>query len=160
MQVYTKRALRFGQLYSLVGLGVGLFITVTSAGDYSGFFIFAAAGGFAAQFLCWRFIVERRGIDPARRYKTTRTVLTGAFGGLLSHYLCWYFYLVVANIQYWISGTGMGSLGEAPMDLFTGLGAMWLHTLFSWLFYGWVTVPLGALMGALYGRKLKNAPEI
>ena len=75
---------------------------------------------------------------------------------MLSHYVCWYCFLIVANIQYRVFGHRLGSLGEEPIDLFTGLGAMWIFTFFSWLFVGWVTVPMGAFLGTLHGYRIKK----
>lgn len=151
MRTPVKRSLHFGLHYSIVGFVVGFYITVTSVGNYSYFYIYSTFGAFITQFATWYILVER-----PKKFSLKRTAAVGALGALLSHYVCWYCFLIVANIQYRFFGLRLGSLGDEPIDLFTGLGAMWLFTLFSWLFVGWVTVPMGAFLGTLYGYRIKR----
>ncbi len=69
----------------------------------------------------------------------------------MAHYFSWYMMLLVINFQYWILDMKIGSLNTPPIDPLLGLLVMWIYTFFSIFFVGWITLPVGALIGGIYG---------
>jgi hypothetical protein len=145
----NRRSLIFGILCCLVGLAVGGYVAYTAIGEgYETFPLHAGAAALVTSALLWWLIMER-----PQRHSVVSGVLVGAFSGLLAHHVCWYFQLIEFNVGYWIfhnAAKYASSLGEQPIDLLTGILAAWMFTFWSWLFYGWMTVPAGGLIGGLY----------
>jgi hypothetical protein len=96
----------------------------------------------------WRLLVQRAP-GPGR----WRPLLAGALTGAAAHYTCWYLLFLSANVCTLFSDACLSSLGERPLD---PLNALWGSAVFSAVslaFFGWLTVPLGALLGWAYGRR-------
>ncbi len=144
-----KRSLYFGLLSCPVGLAVGIFLRISAIGDYSEFPYHSTFAAFFAPFLAWFFIIER----PSK-FSPNRGAFAGVVGVMFAHYLCWYSSLLVSNIQYWFFGIQIGSLGGPPINPIFGLIAVLLYTFISYIFLGWLTIPLGAGIGWIYSRKI------
>ena len=145
-----------GALCCPLGILIGVFIALLATGD--GYRLFPVYGGTAAFITAaffWWLIVLRR--DAFRRIPGG---IAGALSGIVAHYICWYIQIISANICYWIFGGCRSSLGEPPVDLLDGFwGALGL-SFFSLLFWGWITAPLGALIGALLAPRQLGRTDI
>ena len=136
-------------LAGLFGLAGGAFVWMIANG--SGYEVLPLAAGlsaFGTTAFFWGLIVARR-----NRYSAKAGALAGALSGIVSHYTCWYLYLIGANICYWLTEGCTSSLGEPPLDLLNGLWGTLVFSLISLMFLGWLTVPLGMAIGALWAWK-------
>ncbi|MBI3813255.1 MAG: hypothetical protein HY279_02140 [Nitrospinae bacterium] len=103
----------------------------------------AALAAFITSAFFWKLLVERSREGVTK----IRAILAGSLSGLAAHYICWYIVFLLANVCYHLFGGCKSSLGEPPADPLSALvGAIGL-TFFSLIFYGWVSVPAGALAG-------------
>ena len=125
----------------LAGLAFGLAAFICSylflkdaAGDWRGMLYAAPLTAFFCGMVCW-------GIFMARGQKVSfwRGVWVGALVGLLSHPLAWY-----GSILYFYLAGEPHTLN--PLE---GLWASVVYSLLSLLFVGWLTVPVGAIVGSL-----------
>ncbi|MDO8520429.1 MAG: hypothetical protein Q7T11_09770 [Deltaproteobacteria bacterium] len=148
---FIIQSLLMGLFCSAVGIGMGFFVWKTAIGKgYEVMPILAGTSSFLVGSSLWYLLVVRK---PAITVK--RGFFTGLLITLVSHYFTFYLYILSANISYWILGNRGGSF-EPPGDPLNGIwGALGL-TLWSLLFFGWLTVPLGATIGAFYGWYLKH----
>lgn len=141
-----KRSLLMGAFYSPVGIVIGVFVWRTAVGEgYQWFPVYAGVAAFLASCFFWWLFVERK-----KRSQIRFGVIAGTMSGLLSHYVCWYLQIIGSNIQYWLFDSFKSTLGEPPIDLLNGLWGALSLSLWSWLFLGWITIPLGALIGGLF----------
>lgn len=112
------------------------------------FLIAAPMAAFASGALSWWWLLQR-----AQVYTRKRAGLAGALAGAVAQYPCWLL-LILGNYLYSVLAGGLGaSLGDAaigPVDAFCAAAA---YSMFSLLFVGWVTVPVGALMGVLAANR-------
>jgi len=89
-------------------------------------------------------------IEKPQKYTIKRGILVGIFIALFSHYVYWYIALISFNIGYYIFDIPAGSLNEPPIDLISGIFYMWVYTLYSWLFFGWISILIGGTIGGFY----------
>ena len=158
MPVWTRtavlRSLSIGILYCPVGLSLGAFVAYQAAGEGYRFFpVYAGAAALITCSVLWWLIVEM----PGRR-SVAAGIVAGALGGLLSHPVCWYLKILAANIGYWVlrSSAYSSSFGEPPVDPLNGLWGAFVLSLWSWLFFGWVTIPSGGIIGGVFARLVKR----
>jgi hypothetical protein len=148
----ARRALHFGLLCALVGLGGGGYAVHSAIGEgWQRLPICAALAAFLTGFGLWSWLIERRAV-PGRRVSILAGILTGGTAGGLAHYLCWYLLILSANLDYVLFGT-TSSLGEPPMNPFQGLAGAAVFSAWSLFLFGWVTIPAGALLGWLMIRR-------
>lgn len=152
------RSIVMGMLCCPVGLLVGYFIMRGAIGDgWQTFRYYSGAAAFVAPASLWWLLVEKN-----QAYGIVRGLLAGAVSALFSHYIAWYLQIIVSNISYWLLiPTGRDSLGEAPIDPLNGLWGALVLSLWSWFLVGWVTIPIGAIIGGLYSwrsRKRASSP--
>jgi hypothetical protein len=147
-----KRTLSFGILCAPVGIGVGVYIRMSSIGDYSEFPYYSGAAAFIAPAIIWHLMIERK-----KKIGIGRGASAGVLGAALAHFVCWYLSILTAEIQYWIIGRQVGSLPGPPMNPFEGLVGAFTLSLFSFLFVGWLTLPLGGLLGGVCGKLFSEA---
>lgn len=134
-----------GSLCGLAGIAIGGYVSLTAIGEgYELLPLFAGLAAFLTGAISWWLLLER----PAK-YTLLRGGLAGTLAGLISHYLCWYLLILFRNICYWGWGGCTSSLGEPPVDPLNGLWGAAVLTLGSLLFFGWLTVPLGAVFGGM-----------
>jgi hypothetical protein len=146
MLIATKRSVLIGCFYSLVGISIGVYIAITSNGDgFRSFPIYAGLAAFITASILWRVILERY-----LSYKIRNGIIVGALSGILSHYVCWYLQIIIANIGYFLFGTGLSSLGEPPMDLLDGLSGAFFLSFLSLMYFGLLTVTTGGAVGGIY----------
>ncbi len=130
-----------GALCALVGVAVGQWAASLAVGaDWALLPIFSGAASFLSGWFCWQRLVARRALPPWRR-----AALAGGLAALLGHYLTFSLYFLWANIEYWICNLRSG---QPPADLIDGLWGAGVLAFWSLLFYGWLTLPVGGLLGA------------
>ncbi len=128
-----------------IGLATAAWIVSTATGDgYAVFLLAAPIAAFATAALSWWWLLDR----PAIHTKT-RGAIAGALAGAVAHYACWLLLILGASACHAVTGACADSLGDGPMGPLDALWAAALYSLFSLLFLGWLTVPAGALAGAL-----------
>ena len=141
-----RKILPISLLAGLFGLIGGTFVWWGAIGDgYELFPAAAALAAFGATAFFWWLIVVRR-----NNYTVKAGLLAGGLSGLVSHWLCWYLLIIGANACYWLTGDCLSSLGDQPIDPLNGLWGALFFSLFSLLFVGWMTVPLGMVVGAAW----------
>ncbi len=105
---------------------------------------------FLTGFGLWYWRIERR-----QSTRLLAGILTGALAGALAHYVCWYLLILSANLDdLWFGTTS--SLGEPPMNPVQGLIGAAVFSAFSLFLFGWVTIPVGALLGWLMIRRARE----
>ncbi|WP_078129822.1 hypothetical protein [Leptospira alexanderi] len=134
---------------SIIGLVVGLVIAFTAVGDYKTFPIYSTLAAFSTSYVVWNLFVERK-----ENYNVIRGIILGILIVVLSHHLTFYFVIISENIKYWI--LDFKSLtNKTPMNPFIGFFAVSLGTLISLFVCGWITVPIGALLGWFFTKYRK-----
>lgn len=134
-----------GLLCSLVGIGVGLHIAYTAtASDYKFFFVYSGLAAFLTSSILWYYLVAKPEV-----FTTKRGIMIGVISGAFSHYVCWYINFIVMNLCNKATRGCVDSLGAPPADLWNALWGAGVLSLYSLLFYGWVTLPLGGLIGGI-----------
>ncbi len=129
----------FGVLFSIVGFFVGLYISQTAVNDdYKIFFIYSSIAAFLTAFISAYLLIERR-----NKFTNNRIILTSIFVGFFSHWVCWglLFGFEVFLIK--------GSL----FDFIEALYSVFAFCLWSWFFFGWITVP-GSILAIYVSRQL------
>ena len=149
MRLKLNFSLVYGILFALGGIGVGLFVYFVSSrnNDKQFFFVFSGLGGFLTAYYASKFLVVKKdGIRFNRFFWTSILV------GLLSHWTCWYLMILFINIDYWLLDSYFHgrSLNE-PINILIGLPGAFGLCIWSWIFCGWLTVPLSIL--ALHNTK-------
>ncbi len=140
-----------GFMCMIIGVLVGARSMASPGEGWRSMPLLAGVSAFASGTLCWWLFAARH-----LQSNIGSGVLAGAAAGLIAHYLTFYLLIVRQNIAYWASGS-TSSLGEPPIDLLRGIVGAAPFTLFSYLFFGWFTIPAGAAIGALYARYLNSA---
>ena len=95
----------------------------------------------------WRLLVVTR-----QRIRWWHGTLTGALTGLLAHPVCWYLMILYLYLSDTKSSLGEDTLG--PLD---GVGGAFAFSFWSLLLFGWLTAPVGAIIGLI--RALRNRPS-
>jgi hypothetical protein len=134
-----------GALCAAVGVftaGLVLF-TATGAG-YEWLLVAAPTAAFLSGSILWWLLMER-----PDRTGTARGVLTGALAGTVAHYVCWLLLILASSACHAITGGCTDSLGEAPMPALYAVPAAAVYSAVSLVFYGWLTIPAGGLLGGL-----------
>jgi hypothetical protein len=134
---------KYGLINSLLGLVIGIFVTITSlGGGYYSFIIVIPISMFLTGSLSWKFIIK----DSNDKSKV---FITGLFTGTLSHYL-----------TYWTTGNCTSSLNEPPESILNMLGAGFVYSFFSLIFFGWLTIIFSIATGHIIlrseNKKLKK----
>jgi hypothetical protein len=148
---------RHGLIMAGACAGIGLATTVsivsTATGDgYAVFLLAAPIAAFATAALFWWWLLDRPSI-----HTKTRGAIAGALAGAVAHYVCWLLLMLGASACHAVLGACADSLGDVPMGPVDALWAAGLYSLFSLLLFGWLTVPAGAMAGALVAHARANA---
>jgi len=143
------RLWQVGLIGAMAGLAAGLVVWQQATGD--GYEIMppaAALGGAFSAMLMWRVFVSGR-----IQGRIWRGALAGGLASIFGHFLTIYLAILYQNLCFTLWGGCTSSLGEPPAGPLLGLAGALAMSAFSLLFFGWLTVPLGVLLGALLGRK-------
>ncbi len=148
MKNSLKKSLAVGLFAAAIGAITGVLVAASATGSgYEWFLGAAPIAAFLTGTALWWLIVARGG-----HFGTLRGVLTGALAGAVGHYVCWVLFLLGGWVCHALTGGCTSSLGEAPMNPLQSFAAAGLYTMFSLLFFGWLTVPAGAILGGLLTR--------
>jgi len=141
--------LKYGIFNAIVGLIVGLIVSITAIGE--GYFIFPVAApidSFLTAISFWKIFIGNK-----TEIKSLKIILTGFLTGSLSHYITWIFLSIVMYSMYLI--TGETSVSGPPANFIEMFWTSAVFSFFSLLFFGWITVPASIGSGFLV-RYLDN----
>ena len=126
-----------GALCSPVGIACGLLVLLFASGEgYLIFPLYAGIAAFLTSAFLWFIFVALTG-----QYNKVVGGLIGGLSGILAHWLCWYFLLIV---EFLINP-------ERGVDWIGSIGAAMMLTIGSLIFFGWITLPAGVIIGVLVG---------
>jgi len=145
MQSSLKSSLVMGAACAGVGALAGVLVVSIASGEgYDWFLVAAPLAGFLTGGISWLLLVAQR-----KKQSVLAGVFAGALAGAVSHYVCWYLMLAGAAACYALTGGCTGSLGDPPANFLQALAGAAVYSAFSLVFFGWLTVPAGGLLGAL-----------
>lgn len=145
MNFRIKSVLVASAIFGVGGFLLGGLAYLMAQGQGYGIFPYAAGiAGLLTSALIWWLLLARPG-----QYSVARGLGAGALIGLLAHYPFWYAIIVYANICL-ASGSSCSSyFGKQEVNLLQGILAAGQLCLPSWIFFGWVTVLGGTMVGAV-----------
>lgn len=149
---FTKISLYFATTSTIFALVISISIATNSIGNYDTLSFYAPLATFLVSYSLWQTFMSKCS-------SIKRGVFIGVLTVILSHYFTWYFMLIGVNIEYHILGLQVGSLNDEPIDLISGIGYMWGYTFLSLLFFGWITIPIGGIVGGMLGYFMKKATK-
>ncbi|NTV35928.1 MAG: hypothetical protein HGA53_03150 [Anaerolineaceae bacterium] len=163
MNYRIKSVLAAGIVFGVGGFILGGLAYVMAQGAQGeGYDIFpyaAGIGGLLTAALLWWLLLAR-----PRNYSVSRGLGAGMLTGLLAHYPFWYAIIVYANICLASGSSCSSSFGKQEVNLLQGILAAGQLCLPSWIFFGWVTVLGGAMLGSvlayIQNRKYEFEGEI
>jgi hypothetical protein len=146
--------------FTPIGVLCGLFVLSCTSPQTRGegwgeFPLHAGAAFFLTSFVVWWALVARPG-KPG----VGRGAIAGLVSGLLAHPVTWYLLICVNWALALLNLRAGPSGGDDPLNPLTGLLGALVFSLGSLLLLGWVTIPAGALVGALVGawqRRMASA---
>jgi hypothetical protein len=144
----ARKRLVAATAFAMAGLICGLPIVGMTPGGTLGsgwgaFPGYSAAGAFLSGLAVWRTDFSGRG--------WWRGALAGAACGLVAHPVTWYV-MICANWAMISAGLSPGpSAGQTPLNPVDGLAGAVTFSIFSVLVMGPITVPAGAVVGAVVG---------
>jgi hypothetical protein len=142
--IQLKPSILYGILNAIVGFIVGVDVYFDAIGDgYSIFILAAPLAIFVTATFIWHIAMKDEEISLGY------VILAGIVVGTISHYFTWLFVSILMNLCYWFTGGCTDSFDEPPVSILTMLGAGFLYSFFSLLFYGWITISGSVLCGLL-----------
>ncbi|KOR31422.1 hypothetical protein TI04_00995 [Achromatium sp. WMS2] len=142
MKQSTKNLFQISLLGGIYGLIAGIVIWFINAD--AGYAIFIPSAGLAALIttavLAWWIIIK------PNVYTAWRGAIAGALSGEFSHFLCWYLQVVFSNVCYWLKQ----GCEQPTLDLVSGLGHALILSIASIFLVSWVTILVGATIGAVW----------
>ncbi len=148
------KSLEMGCYCGVAGLIIGACFTgfSTGGGIFSYLWLRASLSATISGSVIWYFFV----IKP-EKYED-RGMTAGIAISLVSQYLCWYMLLAYSYLHYLVTGSPTNSFGEPPPNLFESVyvSALGLFLSLLWLF--WLTLPVGAIIGAKVAIRQNTGP--
>jgi hypothetical protein len=77
---------------------------------------------------------------------------------LVSQYFCWYMQLAYSYLHYLATGSPTNSFGEPPPNLLEAVYVSVLGLFLSLLWLFWLTLPVGAMIGARVAIRQNTDP--
>jgi hypothetical protein len=149
-----KNSVTMGLLCMPPGLAIGLYVAVNAQGKgYDLFPIFAGMAAFFTSFLFWWWLIEKR--------KETRKkfgILAGALSGFFAHFVTWYLYILAFYLDNTLSKIETSAVNPDLLGPLSGLWGAFVLSFWSLLFFGWLTIPYGAIIGGIF--ILKNQKKL
>jgi hypothetical protein len=144
----TRYSAHMGLACLPVGVLAGAWVATTAIGrGYGAFALVAPIAAFLSGSLTWWLMIAR-----SRYYSRLRGASAGAIAAILGHYICWYLFMVSAFFSQSTSRSPL-SPGQAmpnPMEAIVWAGA---PALWSLVLLGWITLPVGAVLGTLLASR-------
>jgi hypothetical protein len=109
-------------------------------------FAVAVLSGFLTSLVTWWAIVGR-----AHDSGVGRGLISGLVSGVLIHPVCWSLICAGNSLTILLGMSSRQPLGELPLTVGHELVAVFSFSVWSILFYGWLTVVAGALAGGALG---------
>jgi hypothetical protein len=106
----------------------------------------AVLSGFLTSLVVWWAIVGR-----ARKSGVGRGLITGIACGVLIHPVCWSLAVAGNSLIIWLGVSPRQPLWGQPFTVSHEVAGILAFSVWSLLFYGWVTVVAGALAGTVLG---------
>jgi hypothetical protein len=104
----------------------------------------AVLSGFLTSLVMWWAIVGR-----ARKSGVGRGLIAGIACGVLIHPVCWSLACAGNSLMIWLGNSPRQPLGELPLTVPHEVVGVLALSVWSLLFYGWITVLGGALAGGV-----------
>jgi hypothetical protein len=139
-----KRRLVWSLSFGVAGLASALVFVHEPVGK--GWQMLPYAAGIASLLAAWLTWGLMRPMTSARR-----GALTGAVIGLLSHPPAWY----LAILWHYLVGA-RSSTGDEPLDPIMGITGSLVFSFWSLLLTGWLTIPVGAVLGVVLAKRLTS----
>lgn len=141
---------------AVVEVGMGWPITVpgTVLGPPVVFGIPAAVGGLVASPVCWWVVVERSG-----RAGPLRGAAAGGAAGVLAHPVMWVAFVLVVFGPALTPGGPVAAPSEVADGVVEGAAGFGILSLLSLLFFGWLTLAIGLVVGAVLGIRRARVAE-
>lgn len=151
VELNMKKSFHMSIACGIVGLIAGLSVSFNAIGaGYRLFPLFSVTSSILCSFFLWYLLVVRR---------NSNTISYGIFVGILivilSHYFTWYIMSLYYFFCNQIMGKCLSSLGEATMNPIQSLYMLLPFTMLS-LVIAWITLPLGAFLGAIVIKLQSN----
>lgn len=146
------RAIKFGVVCCPVGIFVGIMVLIDSNGNWSTFPFYSTFAAFIAPAVVWYLILEQKKI-----FTTVRGVYAGCIGAVTAHFACWYSILLVADITSYLK---LNPLGGERIGPIMGLEGGFYLALFSFIFFGWLTIPMGGYIGGAFAQKIRKVKSV
>jgi hypothetical protein len=118
--------------------------------------VVAVLSGFLTSLVIWWAIVGR-----ARKSGLGRGLISGIACGVLIHPVCWSLAGAGNSLMIWFGKSPRQPLGELPFTVAHEVVGVLALSVWSLLFYGWITVLGGALAGGVLGtwREVAEGPD-
>jgi hypothetical protein len=94
--------------------------------------------------LLWWLLIARD-----NSYSVTRGFWIGILISVLIHPFVWYFEILHANICFHLLHDNICANGNTPMNPLQGIQGAFFYSNISWYALGWITIPIGGIIGAL-----------
>lgn len=147
-----KKSIQMSLACGVVGLVAGFTVSLNAIGSgYELFPVFSVVSASFCSLILWHLLVVKRNSSAI-----SLGVMVGIFIVLISHYFTWYlmsFYYFLCN-QF--TGKCLASLGEQTMNPVESVYKVLPLTVFS-LVVAWITLPLGAFLGAIVIKLQHNS---
>ncbi len=137
--------------FTPIGVLCGLFVLSFSSADTRGegwtaFPLYAGAAAFLTTLVVWWLYLARPG-KPG----VLGGAVAGLISGLVAHPVTWYVMICCNWAWILLSGGTGSSAGDDTLNPISGLLGALVLSLWSVIFMGWITIPAGALVGAVLG---------
>jgi hypothetical protein len=137
--------LKAALIFTPVGLLCGALIAALGEG-WPEFPLYTGIATFLTTFVVWWLSVAR-----PRQAGVARGAVAGLISGLVAHPVTWYILICFNWALIALSIRDGPSAGQEPMTPLSGLLGALVYSLASIVVMGWITIPVGAVVGALVG---------
>lgn len=144
-------SIEMGCLCGIIGFIIGIFFYfIADKGVYfDNFWIYSTISSSVCGSIIWYFFVIKKN-------KYERGVMSGLIISISSQYILWYMKMVERIFCFYFTGNCTNSFGESPPNIFSSLYISAMLLLISLLSFGWVTLPLGGVLGGIMAKRHKE----
>jgi hypothetical protein len=130
-----------GIVFAVAAFLSSAFVLATvQSGDWLILLATAPLSAFFIALICWALITA-----GGRKISVWRGAGTGALAGSISHFFAWYLAIVWFYLRDTVAADGSPTVG-----LSDGFFAGFVMSFFSLALTGWLTIPAGMIVGALF----------